>query len=497
MKSLKTLLFSFIFILSIQIVDSQSAQLINTVGLAYFYKGQYSAAFDEFLRTLRLDPNNTVAHFNLGRIFEKQGRYKDSFVQYQRTLSLDPNHRSARAGYERLIRYKRQVKLSVKTKDEILEEKIDKKDIRSEVAKEELLERRVRQINELFDQRRYTDARKVIERTIRYYPDNGDLYFHLGRYFYVVDQFVASIKKLKKSLSFGTREEDVANYLIGLDYEQLGDYGRAKRAFQKALDLSPSNSVYYEKLGNVLQKMGRNTAAYRQYKEGIKVNPSNVITRVKLNKISKELSLKTYTQGKLAFERRDYINAKRLLEKSISFQNLNTDQLEEAKSLLTISEYWVKKNKKVSRIKENQRKKTQNLRLITKVDFDEAVRSRGIYEGKYIAWSGIVLAVKQYRNRYEITVDIDRWKDHQEDLEGHTICILSIRGKKPADKRISYLAWVEFEGKFIKSKYIKNPFNRNYSVRKQPVIEVTDSRFFYKAYGAGSYRVFPEMNYKN
>ncbi|MCJ8344104.1 tetratricopeptide repeat protein [bacterium] len=497
MRFFKIFLISYFLLFAVSKVSSQSAQLRNTVGLAYFYKGQYSAAFDEFLQALRVDPNSTVAHFNLGRIFEKQGKYKDAFIQYQRTLSLDPNHRSSRAGYERLIRYKQKIKLKVRSRDEILEEQIKKEDVRSEVAKEELLERRIRQVNELFDQRRYRDARQVIERTIRFYPNAGDLYFHLGRYFYVVDQFSASIIKLKKALSLGTREEDVAYYLIGLDYEQLGDYSKAGDSLRKALELSPSNSIYYEKLGNVLQKFGKNTAAYQQYKEGIRVNPSNVVTRVKLNKISKQLSLKTYTQGKLAFERRDYLKARDLLQKAIGFRNLTADQLEEAKNLLAISQYWAKKNQKVTRIRENQRKKTQNLRLNKTISFEDAVNSRGIYEGQYVAWKGIVLAIKEYGNRYEIIVDTDEENDHQEDLEGHTVCVISIRGKRPKDKRVNYLATIEFEGKFKKSKYIKNPFNNNYSVRKQPYVEVTDARFFHPDFGTGFYRVFPEVDYKN
>ncbi|MCO4782275.1 MAG: tetratricopeptide repeat protein [Candidatus Cloacimonetes bacterium] len=497
MKFIKISSFLFILLINIQVISSQSAQLSNTVGLAHFYKGQYSEAFDEFLKALKKDPNNVVSHFNLGRIFEKQGKYKDAFVQYQRTLSLDPNHRSARAGYERLIRYKKKIKLKVKSKDEILEERIDKKDVRSEVAKEELLERRIRQVNELFDQRRYKEARLVLERTIRYNPDSGDLYFHLGRYFYVVDQFTASIQKLKKALALGTQEEDVAHYLIGLDYEQLGDYNKSKNSLQRALELSPSNSVYYEKLGTVLQKFGKNSAAYQQYKEGIRVNPSNVVTRVKLNKISRELSLKTYAEGKLAFERRDYLTAKKLLKKAITFRNLNAEQLEEAQNLLGISEYWSKKNQKVTRIKENQRKKTQNLRLNKTITFEEAVTSRGIYEGQYVSWRGVVIGLKEYSNRFEVIVDTDEENDHQEDLEGHSLVVLNIRGRLPADRRVGYLGTVAFEGKFKKSAYIKNPFNKNYSVRKQPYVEVTDSRFWNPDYGTGPFRVLPQVDYKN
>ena len=148
---------SLLFFLIVTNASTTTPQIHNTTGLAYFYQGKYAQAFEEFLSAARKDPNNVVAHFNLGRIFERQGKYKDAFVQYQRTLSLDPSHDQARIGYQKLIRFREQVKLRVKSDDEVLEEKIGKKDIRSEAAKDKLLKKRLLQIDGHF-------AKKIIEK---------------------------------------------------------------------------------------------------------------------------------------------------------------------------------------------------------------------------------------------------------------------------------------------------------------------------------------------
>ena len=95
---------SLLFLLLIAASFSTTPQIHNTTGLAYFYQGKYAQAFEEFLSAARKDPNNVIAHFNLGRIFERQAKYKDAFIQYQRTLSLDPGHDQARIGYQKLIR---------------------------------------------------------------------------------------------------------------------------------------------------------------------------------------------------------------------------------------------------------------------------------------------------------------------------------------------------------------------------------------------------------
>jgi tetratricopeptide (TPR) repeat protein len=491
-------IFPFVLFLSFSLVlTAATPQLHNTAGLAFYYQGKYAQAFEEFLQALKKDPNNVAAHFNIARVFERQGKLQDAFVQYQRALSLDPTHQGAKLGYERLIRFRQAPELKVKSEEEVLEETIRKDDIRAEGAREDLLGRHLRQIAALFEERRYPEGYELITKSRELFPDSGELYFFEGRYFFVESNYLQSIRSLEKAISLGVAEEDLANYLLALNYERLGDFPRSEKHLVNALEIAPSNSVYYERLGAVLQRMGKNISAYEKYREGVRVNPSAVETRVKLNELGGRLSRSHFNEGRIAFEKREYLLAYDSLSKAIEFGQLTPEQEAEAKNLLGISEYWVKRSQKVNEIKELQQEKTLEVHIKRDISFLDAADGGGVYLNEYISWQGQVLAVEQKGEYYEIIVDTDPENDHQRDMEMSSFCIVRVRGKIPSDRRLSYLSSAEFEGKFIDRQYIRNPFNSQTSSRKQPVVTLTDGRFRHDNFGSGFLRVFPHFDYKD
>ena len=386
MVYLKTV--SLLFFLVATLTSATTPQIHNTTGLAYFYQGKYAQAFEEFLSAARKDPNNVIAHFNLGRIFERQGNYKDAFVQYQRTLSLDPSHDQARIGYQKLIRFREQVKLRVKSNDEVLEEKIGKKDIRSEAAKDKLLKKRLRQIDGHFAKKNYRAALDITQRGLRFFPDNGDLQLFLGRFYFIEEQYARCVSEILKAIDNNVSEADVAYYLLALAYENLGDFEKAEAALRKAVDISPSNSVFYDRLGIILQKLNKDPKAVTKFREGVRINPTSVDTRVRLNKLSKELSLKTFHNGKLKFEEREYPAAKRLLREALDYGQLSPADMEEAQMLVKISDYWLGKKRKVERVRVQQVRNTQNIIHQEKVTFSDATNFPKEYMGRYVQWRG-------------------------------------------------------------------------------------------------------------
>jgi len=478
-------------------LEATSAQIHNTAGLAFFYQGKYAQAFEEFLSALKKDPNNSVAHFNMGRVFEKQGKLKDAFIQFQRTLSLDPSHDGARRGYQRLIRFKEKTELRVQTREEILKEKIKKNDVRAQAARDELLAKRLKQIEELFSKREYSLVRDLITDTLQTFPESGDLHFYLARYYFIQELYSRSLEELTRALEFGVSEEDVVRYLLGLNYESLGDYTRAEIHLRKAVELAPTNGVYYERLGRVLKKLGKSHVALEELQEGVRVSPGNVQAQVELNKLSRELSLKTYHEGRLAFEQREYERAHKYLQRAIEVGQLSKEDLEEAKVLFRISDFWVRKSRRVKVVKENQRRNTQKIDLNQSVAFEDVIEAPRVYEGRYVSWKGVVVDVAQKGTHYEVLVDLDPENDFQEDLEMDSMVLLWVHGSIPQDQRLSYLGTVEFEGKYKGDRYLKNPFNQHYSIRRQPVVYLTDGKFRNESFGPGFLRVFPEVDYRD
>lgn len=495
-KKYSIIKFIVFFVLLLGSLDAATAQIHITAGLAFYYQGKYAQAFTEFLEALKQDPNSVAAQYNMGRVFEKQGKLKDAFIQYQRTLSLDPAHEAARRGYQRLIRFKEKTEIRLQTRDEVLKETIEKNDIRAEAARDELLTKRVKQIEDLFLRKEYELVRDLISDTIKSFPQSGDLHFYMARYCFIQELYSRSLEELNLALKLGVSEEDVVRYLLGISYESLGDYRRAEEQLRKAVELAPANGVYYERLGRILQRQGKSSVALEELQEGVRVSPGNVQARVELNKLSRELSLKTYHEGRLAFEQRDYIAAHQLLQKAIDVGQLSSNDLEEAKVLFRISDFWVKKSRRVDAVKENQRRNTQQIDLDQNVSFEDVREAPRVYEGRYVSWKGTVVDINQKNSHFEVMVDLDPNNDFQEDLEMDSMVLLLVHGKLPNDQRLSYLGSVEFEGKYKGDQYIKNPFNQHYSLRRQPVVHLTDGKFRNESFGPGFLRVLPEVDYR-
>lgn len=471
-------------------------QIHNTTGLAYYYQAKFAQAFEEFLSAVQKDPNNVVAHYNLGRIFEKQAKYKDAFVQYQRTLSLDPSHDQARIGYQRLIRFREKVKLRVKSEDEQLEEKVSKRDIRAEAAREELLEKRIRQIDKYFGAKDYRAALDVIQRGLRFFPRNGDLLLYLGRYYFISEEYLMCISEIRKALQYKVSEPDVAYYLLALAHENLGDFAKAEKALRQAVELSPGNSVFYDRLGIILQKLNQDPNAVKKFQEGVRINPGSIDTRVRLNKLSKELSLSTFHNGKLKFEVRDYPEAKRLLSQALDYGQLDAKDAEEAQMLLKISEYWLSKKERIESVRVQQVRNTQDIIHEERVTFEDATNFPREYQGRYVNWRGRVIHINEKSNYFEMIVDLDEDNEYQEDLEMRSWILVKVEGPRPDDTRLSYLSHAEIEGKYKTYKYLKNPWNGQVSVRRQPVVYLSEGKFSHNQFAPGVLRVFPQVDYK-
>lgn len=67
-----------------------SAFLLNNLGLVSMRKKQYGEATDYFERSMRLRPNFTDAHLNLGRLYEEIGKTPEAEMQLKAAVALAP-----------------------------------------------------------------------------------------------------------------------------------------------------------------------------------------------------------------------------------------------------------------------------------------------------------------------------------------------------------------------------------------------------------------------
>ena len=71
-------------------VSPDSAQLLNNLGLVYAGKKQNDEAIAYFQRSMRVRPNYTDAHLNLGRLTRTWARNSEAELQLQAAVALAP-----------------------------------------------------------------------------------------------------------------------------------------------------------------------------------------------------------------------------------------------------------------------------------------------------------------------------------------------------------------------------------------------------------------------
>jgi Tfp pilus assembly protein PilF len=54
--------------------------------------------------SLRLDPKNHLAHFNLGGALERKGDLQGALIEYRAAHTLDPNDGDYKQAYEGLLK---------------------------------------------------------------------------------------------------------------------------------------------------------------------------------------------------------------------------------------------------------------------------------------------------------------------------------------------------------------------------------------------------------
>lgn len=66
-------------------------------------KGDQDVVIGEYREALRLNPNNDLAHFNLGVAMERKGNLQGALEEYRAAYLLNPKDADYKRNYERLL----------------------------------------------------------------------------------------------------------------------------------------------------------------------------------------------------------------------------------------------------------------------------------------------------------------------------------------------------------------------------------------------------------
>jgi tetratricopeptide (TPR) repeat protein len=85
-----------------------TAALAN-LGNAYFARGKYDAAVEQYKKAVRIKGDDAVIYYNLGAAYSNSGRYKEAVAEYLKAIEREPGvgdaHNGLGFGFYKLKEY--------------------------------------------------------------------------------------------------------------------------------------------------------------------------------------------------------------------------------------------------------------------------------------------------------------------------------------------------------------------------------------------------------
>jgi tetratricopeptide (TPR) repeat protein len=193
-------------------------------GNLFYYVGRYEEAEEEYRKALKMDPNDPVAHNNLGYLLCNLNRYKESEKEYKEAIRIDPNDAQIHHNLGDLLDYLKCYNEAEKEYKEAI--RINSNDTYAHHTLGDFLEYL----------ERYDEAEKEYREVIRINPNDADAHTNLGTLLKHLKRYAESEKEYKEAIRLNPNLA-YAHGGLGLLYKLTRKFGDAKEEILKAKEL--------------------------------------------------------------------------------------------------------------------------------------------------------------------------------------------------------------------------------------------------------------------
>lgn len=179
-------------------LDPEDANILNNLGLAYFYRGRPDKAKVHLTSAVKLDPKRTEARNNLGRILLELGEYQEAELQLKKAAEDLTYSRPDRPYLNLGLLY--------------------------------------------FKTNRYQEAKRVLEKASYHEKNNCTITTLLGRSQFELKDFISAASILDRAIGYCTfQTADEPQYWAGISYLRSGDLDKARKRLSEIIKLYPES----------------------------------------------------------------------------------------------------------------------------------------------------------------------------------------------------------------------------------------------------------------
>ncbi len=236
----------------------------NNLGKAFNDEGRTREAIAQYEEVLRLKPGIAVAHNNLGSALNAEGRIQEAIVQYEAALRLKPDLAEAHDNLGNALNSEGRIQEAIVQYEEALRLKPDDAQTHADLGF--ALEKIPGRLN---------DAIAQYEEALRLKPDDAQAHYNLGNALGDGGRSQEAIVQYEEALRLKPDFAE-AHYNLGLAWaHRPGRSNDAIAQYEEALRLKPDYAEAHNNLGNALNAEGRTREAIAQYEAALRLKPDD------------------------------------------------------------------------------------------------------------------------------------------------------------------------------------------------------------------------------
>ena len=217
--------------------DPRDAAARNGLGIALAQLGRYLEAEEELRRALGLMPSNPEAHLNLAGVLQSRGRYDDAEMPLKRALKLKPAYLDARVSLAMTYLFAGRLTEARDSYEKAL--RLSPRNVRALVG--------IGQIDAL--EGRFEQAEAAYRRALEVEPGSSAAWAALVWLRKMTREDAAWVRRAEEIAVGGLTPIDEATlrFAIGKYYDDVGDFARAFRSYQRANELHRLRAEPYDR----------------------------------------------------------------------------------------------------------------------------------------------------------------------------------------------------------------------------------------------------------
>jgi tetratricopeptide (TPR) repeat protein len=244
-------------------VCPDNADVLHLLGMISYERMDYVAAKGYIKRSLRIDPSEASAYFNLANVLREERNFDEAVSNYQKALLINPELNDAYYNLGIIFEKKEQIADAIACYEKAI--RIDPYDADAYNNLGIVLQKAGR----------LDDAVTNYQTAVQMKPDNARTYYNLGSVFYQKKQFDEAIRDFQKALQLNPEFADAYGGL-GNSLKEKGLLDEAVHFYQKAIRADPNRAETYYNLGIALKEKGSFGEAIRAYQKAVQLKPDSI-----------------------------------------------------------------------------------------------------------------------------------------------------------------------------------------------------------------------------